>query len=161
MIIVAWIIGALLLLVAALVRAGTASLVRTPRADALRSSADGMKGADSVANLLEDRSNLQPSLGTTVTFLIVVAVIPLTWAITDTLSGAPLAFALIGMAIALVLLVDVIPRWIGRNRPGSLAYRLVGSASPGLRLRLGRERSDHGPRRGRRLRVAERPERRR
>jgi CBS domain containing-hemolysin-like protein len=30
------------------------------------------------------------------------------------------------MAIALVLLVDVIPRWIGRNRPGSLAYRLVG-----------------------------------
>jgi len=126
MIIVAWIIGALLLLVAALVRAGTASLVRTPRADALRSSADGMKGADSVANLLEDRSNLQPSLGTTVTFLIVVAVIPLTWAITDTLSGAPLAFALIGMAIALVLLVDVIPRWIGRNRPGSLAYRLVG-----------------------------------
>ncbi|MGI9641628.1 MAG: hemolysin family protein [Acidimicrobiia bacterium] len=126
MIIVAWIIGALLLLVAALVRAGTASLVRTPRADALRSSADGVKGADSVASLLEDRSNLQPSLGTTVTFLIVVAVIPLTWAITDTLSGAPLAFALIGMAIALVLLVDVIPRWIGRNRPGSLAYRLVG-----------------------------------
>jgi len=126
MIIVAWIIGALLLLVAALVRAGTASLVRTPRADALRSAADGTKGADSVARLLEDRSNLQPSLGTTVTFLIVVAVIPLTWAITDSLSGAPLAFALVGMAIALVLLVDVIPRWIGRNRPGSLAYRLVG-----------------------------------
>ncbi|MGI9528897.1 MAG: hemolysin family protein [Acidimicrobiia bacterium] len=126
MIIVAWIIGVLLLLVAALVRAGTASLVRTPRADALRASADGVKGAESVASLLDDRSNLQPSLGTTVTFLIVVAVIPLTWAITDSLSGAPLAFALVGMAIALVLLVDVIPRWIGRNRPGSLAYRLVG-----------------------------------
>lgn len=126
MIIAAWVIAGLLLLVAALVRAGTASLVRTPRADALRSAADETKGADAAARLLEDRSNLQPSLGTTVTFLIVVAVIPLTWAITDSLSGAPLAFALVGMAIALVLLVDVVPRWIGRNRPGSLAYRFVG-----------------------------------
>ena len=126
MIIVAWVIAALLLLAAALVRAGTASLVRTPRADALRAAADGTKGAESVAGLLENRSNLQPSLGTTVTFLIVVAVIPLTWAITDSLSGPPLAFALVGMAIALVLLVDVIPRWMGRNRPGSLAYRSVG-----------------------------------
>jgi len=29
------------------------------------------------------------------------------------------------MAVLLVLLVDVVPRWIGRNRPGSLAYRLA------------------------------------
>jgi len=125
MIIVGWVVAVLLLLVAALLRASTASLMRTPRADALRAAADGTKGAESTARLLEDRSNLQPSLGTTVTFLIVVAVIPLTWAITDTLSGAPLAFALIGMALALVLLVDVIPRWIGRNRPGTLAFRFV------------------------------------
>ncbi|MDJ0791722.1 MAG: hemolysin family protein [Acidimicrobiia bacterium] len=121
----AWIISIVILFVAALLRAGTASLVRTPRADALRAAADGSHGAAEAAKLLEDRANLQPSLGTTVTFLIVAAVIPLTWAITDSLSGPPLAFALIGMAIALVILVDVIPRWIGRNRPGSLAYRLA------------------------------------
>ena len=124
MIIVAWVISVVILILAAILRAGTASLVRTPRADALRAAADGVSGAGETAKLLEERSTLQPSLGTTVTFLIVVAVIPLTWAITDSLSGPPLAFALVGMAIALVVLVDVVPRWIGRNRPGSLAYRL-------------------------------------
>ena len=125
MTIIAWVVALLLLIVAAMVRAGTASLMRTPRADALRAAADGTSGAEEAVNLLDNRTNLQPSLGTTVTFLIVVAVIPLTWAITDTLSGPPLAFALVGMAVALVLLVDVIPRWVGRNRPGSLAYRFV------------------------------------
>ena len=124
MIIVAWVISVVILILAAILRAGTASLVRTPRADALRAAADGVSGAAETAKLLEERSTLQPSLGTTVTFLIVVAVIPLTWAITDSLSGPPLAFALVGMAIALVVLVDVVPRWIGRNRPGSMAYRL-------------------------------------
>jgi CBS domain containing-hemolysin-like protein len=126
MIAVAWIVAALVLLLATIIRAGTASLVRTSLVDALRAAADGTKGAEETAALLEDRGNLQPSLGTAVTFLIVVAVIPLTWAITDSLSGAPLAFALVGMAIALVILVDVIPRWIGRNRRGSLAYRVIG-----------------------------------
>ena len=126
MIVVGWVVAAVLLVLAALIRAGTASIVRTPRADALRAAADGVRGAERVAELLEDRTGLQPSLGTSVTFLIVVAVIPLTWAITDTLSGVPLAFALVGMAIALVILVDVLPRWVGRNRPGSLAYRVAG-----------------------------------
>ncbi|MGI9667252.1 MAG: hemolysin family protein [Acidimicrobiia bacterium] len=126
MIAVGWVIAALLLVLAATVRAGTASLVRTPRADALRAEADGTRGAGTAATLLEDRLSLQPSLGTSVTFLIVLAVIPLTWALTDTLSGPPLALALIAMALALVVIVDVIPRWIGRNRPGSLAYRLSG-----------------------------------
>lgn len=125
MIAVAWVAALILLFVAALVRAGTASLVRTPRADALLAAADETKGAAECARLLEQRVNLQPSLGTTVTFLIVAAVIPLTWAISATLSGGPLAFALIGMALALVVLVDVIPRWIGRTGQGTLAYRLA------------------------------------
>jgi CBS domain containing-hemolysin-like protein len=140
-IVVAWVVSVAVLVLAAVLRAGTASLVRTPRADALRAAADGVAGADEVAKLLEERTNLQPSLGTTTTFLIVAAVIPLTWAITDSLSGPPLAFALVGMTVALVVLVDVVPRLIGRNRPGSLAYRLsrvlrvgytVGSAASDL-----------------------------
>ncbi len=110
--------------VAALLRAGGASLVRTPRADALHDEADGVRGADVVAHILEDRASVQPALGTTITFLIVLAVIPLTWVLTDTLSGVMLGMGLFAMAVALVILVDVIPRWIGRNRPGALAYRL-------------------------------------
>ncbi len=117
---------------AGLLRAGGASLVRSPRADALRDEADGVRGAGAVAHLLEDRSNIQPALGTSVTFLIVLAVIPLAWALTDTLSGAGLGAALLTLAVFLVILVDVIPRWIGRNRPGSIAYRLTPILRPAI-----------------------------
>jgi CBS domain containing-hemolysin-like protein len=126
MTIVAWVVAVVVLACAAVIRAGAASIVRTARADALRAGADGVRGADTTARLLEDRTNLQASLGTTVTLLIVLAVIPLTWAISATLSGATLAIALGAMAVALVILVDVVPRWIGRQQPGALAYRLAG-----------------------------------
>ncbi len=115
----------MVLLVAALLRAGGASLIRTPRADALHDDADGVRGAGVVAHILEDRASVQPALGTTITFLIVLAVIPLTWVLTDTLSGAALAAGLFAMAVLLVIAADVLPRWIGRNRPGSLAYKLA------------------------------------
>ena len=113
-----------LLVVAALLRSGGASLVRTARAEAFQDTGDDVRGASTVAALLDDRSRIQPALGTSVTFLIVAAVIPLTWALTDVLSGPALGGALAALAILLVVFVDVIPRWIGRNRPGTLAYRL-------------------------------------
>ena len=126
MIIVGWIVAFVLIAVASTLRAGGSSLVRTPRADALRDASDhNTPGAEKVARLLEDRSEIQPALGTTITALIVLAVIPLTWAITDTLGGAELGIALVVMTVGLLLIVDVIPRWIGRNRPRSLAYRLA------------------------------------
>jgi CBS domain containing-hemolysin-like protein len=99
-------------------------LIRTTRGDALKDVAEGTKGAERVAELLEKRNKLQPVLGTSVTFLTVLAVIPLTWAITDSVSGWTLAVALIVMAAVLLLAVDIVPRRIGRSRPGSLAYRL-------------------------------------
>ncbi|MFV2001204.1 MAG: hemolysin family protein [Acidimicrobiia bacterium] len=125
MIVVVAVVAVLLLFAAAVLRAGGASLIRTPRADALRDEVEDISGAGRVAQLLEDRANVQPALGTSITFLIVAAVIPLTWVLTDLLSGPRLAVALGSMAVLLVLLVDVVPRWIGRNRPGSLAYRLA------------------------------------
>ncbi|NHZ70403.1 MAG: CBS domain-containing protein [Proteobacteria bacterium] len=118
-------LSGIVLLFAATLRAGGASLIRTSRADALRDDADGVRGAGRVAQLLEGRIRIQPALGTTVTFLIVAAVIPLTWVLTDLLTGARLGVALVSMVVLLVLLVDVIPRWIGRNRAGSLAYGLA------------------------------------
>lgn len=132
MIVAVAVLALIVLLIGGVLRAGGASLVRTPRADALRDAADGVAGASKVAHLLEDRASIQPALGTTVTFLIVLAVIPLTWVLTDTLSGVRLGAALIAMAVALVILVDVLPRWIGRNRPGSLAYRLVSLLKPAV-----------------------------
>ena len=130
MIIVGWVVAFILIALTAVLRAGGASLVRTPRADALRDAAEpAAAGAEKVARLLEDRSEIQPALGTTITALIVLAVIPLTWAITDSLNGAALGIALVAMTIGLLLLVDVIPRWVGRNRPRSVAYRLASPLS--------------------------------
>ncbi|GMR03096.1 MAG: hypothetical protein BMS9Abin20_1460 [Acidimicrobiia bacterium] len=132
MIVAVAVFALIVLLIGSVLRAGGASLVRTPRADALRDAADDVAGAAKVAHLLEDRASIQPALGTTVTFLIVLAVIPLTWVLTDTLSGVRLGAALIAMAVALVILVDVLPRWIGRNRPGSGAYRLISLLEPAI-----------------------------
>ncbi len=130
MILVGYLVALTLIIVAAILRAGGASLVRTPRADALRDANDhNTPGAEKVAHLLEDRSEIQPALGTTITALIVLAVIPLTWAITDTLGGVQLGAALVAMTVGLLLAVDVVPRWIGRNRPRSLAYRLASALS--------------------------------
>ncbi len=125
MIVVGWVVAFALIAIAALLRAGGSSLIRTPRADALRDAGDGdSSGAATTAHLLEDRSEIQPALGTSITALVVLAVILMTWALTDMLSGVELGFALLAMTIGLLLIVDVIPRWIGRNRPRSLAYRL-------------------------------------
>jgi CBS domain containing-hemolysin-like protein len=112
------------MLIAGTLRAGGASLVRTSRADALKAAAAGTKGAERVVRLLEDRVKLQPALGTSITFLIVLAVVPLTWVLTDTLTGWQLGVSLLLMAVALLLLVDVIPRRIGSTRPASVAYKL-------------------------------------
>jgi len=77
MIVVVAVVAVLLLFAAAVLRAGGASLIRTPRADALRDEVEDISGAGRVAQLLEDRANVQPALGTSITFLIVAAVIPL------------------------------------------------------------------------------------
>lgn len=128
------VVAIVLVFLASVLRAGGASLIRTARADALRAVADDTSGAEAVAELLEDRRNLQPTLGTSITFLIVLAVIPLSWVLTDTLEGWPLAAALIGMAFLLLLIVDVIPRRIGRSRPATLAYRLSGFLTLAVRF---------------------------
>lgn len=125
MFILGWSIAFAFIGVAGVLRAGGSSLMYTPRADALRAANEGARGADTVAQLLQDRSKIQPALSTTVTAVIVFAVIPMTWALTDTFAGFRLAFALIFMTFGILLAADVIPRRIGRKRPGSLAYRLA------------------------------------
>ena len=135
MIIVGWIVALVLMVVAAVLRAGGSSLIRTPRADALRDGGDNdTPGAETVARLLEDRSEIKPALGTTITALVVLAAILMTWALTDMFGGVELGVALLAMTIGLLLVVDVVPRWIGRNRPRSLAYRLAPALSVAISI---------------------------
>jgi CBS domain containing-hemolysin-like protein len=133
-------VAVLLLAVAAALRAGGASLIRIARADALKAVAADTKGAERVAKLLEGRPRLQPALGTSITFLIVLAVIPLTWAITDIVGGWALGLALLAMAVVLLAVVDILPRRLGRLRSETLAYRLATPLT--LAVRLGEAAGD-------------------
>ena len=112
-----------LTLAAASLRAAGASLVRTPRADALHDAAEGRAGAEVVARLLDDRPLLQPSLGMVHSGLIVIAAIPAAWAVTRLASGWLLLVALIALAVVLILVGDMLPRELGRGHPRALAYR--------------------------------------
>ena len=123
MIAAAFAFSAIVLLLTAIVRAAGATLVRTSRADALHDAGEGDTRARAVADLLEDRLRIQPALGTVVTTLLILAVIPASWALTRLLSGWQLALAFAAMTVLLVLLSDLIPRTIGRSRPRSSAYR--------------------------------------
>ena len=77
-------LGAALALLAFLVRFAGASLVRTPRADALHDAAEGYPGAATVARLLDDRAAIQPSLGVVHAAFLVAAAIPAAWALSAT-----------------------------------------------------------------------------
>jgi putative hemolysin len=118
--------AALCALVAATLRAGAASLVRTPRADALHDAAEGRAGADRVARLLDDPEFIVPSINIVFTFLVVVAAVASTWAVSVETTGVVTGLILVGVVVALTLFADIGPRVVGRSRPRSLAYRLSG-----------------------------------
>ncbi|MBT8217533.1 MAG: HlyC/CorC family transporter [Acidimicrobiia bacterium] len=131
----ALLLAAALLVVGALVRAGGASLVRTSRADALHDAAEGDEGAARVARVLDaDRSVIQPAIGTVMTVILVAAAVPASWALTQQLSGLALLAGLVGLGIAIVLIGDLLPRSLGRNRPRRLAYRFSGLLTLVIRL---------------------------
>ncbi len=125
MIAAAFAVSGVLLLVTATLRASGAALVRTSRADALHDAAEGNDGARIVAELLDHRARLQPALAPVLTALLVVAVIPMTWALAQNFSGWALALVIVVMAIVVVLITDLIPRTIGRTRSRTLAYRFA------------------------------------
>ncbi len=126
--------GAMALLVAGLLRAGAASLVRTPRADALQDAAEGIPGANRVAVLLEEADLIVPSINIVHSILLLLAAIPTTWALTvDTNGGLASLVYLLALGVTLALFGDLLPRMAGRSRPRKLAYRL----SPLLKASVG------------------------
>ncbi len=118
-------VALVLLVLAAALRAAGASLVGTPRADALRDAAEGDDRAALVADLLEDRLRVQPSLTMVHSALLVAAGLAAAWTLSRVAAGWPLATALVALGLVLVLLGEVLPRQWGRIRPRWLAYRLA------------------------------------
>jgi CBS domain containing-hemolysin-like protein len=127
-------VAALIVLVTGLLRAAGASLVRTPRADAVHDAADGDRRAARVAELLEERARVQPALGMIHTGLLVSAAIPAAWALSRLAEGPALLVALVSLGVLLVLAGDLVPRGFGRRRPSSLAYRFAWLLQPAIAL---------------------------
>jgi CBS domain containing-hemolysin-like protein len=116
----------ILLILSGALRAGAASLMATARADALRDGAESVHGADTVAELLDDRPRLQSSIGMVHSAMLVTAVVPAAWALTTAVKGWWLAAALVGLAVVTLLGGDILPRSYGRVHPETLAYRFSG-----------------------------------
>lgn len=127
---VALAISGVLILLTALLRAAGASLVRTPRADALHDARNGDSRAERIAELLSDRPRIQPALGLVGTALLVLAVIPAAWALTRRTEGWPLAVSLVILGFFVLIFGDLVPRSFGRHRPRTIAYRFAWLVSP-------------------------------
>jgi len=120
--------------IAGFIRASGASLVRTSRLDALRDATEGDRRAAVVAELLEDRPRLQPSLAIFHVLLLVIASLLAGWAATSLWAGAALVGVLVLIGVSVMLFGDLIPRSIGRARPRSLAYRFAWMLKPAVAL---------------------------
>lgn len=134
MIALALAVAAILVLLIAVIRAAGASLVRTSLSDALRDAAEGNRKAAIVAGLLEERARLQPALATVVTGLLLLAVIPATWALARLFDGWLLFIVLTVMMVVLVLVSDLVPRTVGRSRPRTIAYRFARPLAAAVRI---------------------------
>ena len=132
--IIAFVASILLLILAAALRASLASLIRTPRADALHAAAEGDEGAARVAGLLEERTKLQPAIGMVHSALLVAAALPAAWAATEFTYGWRLVLLLVVFGIALVVLGELLPRAWGRDHPRRLAFRLAPMLEVACRL---------------------------
>jgi CBS domain containing-hemolysin-like protein len=123
--IVAIVISGILILLTALLRAAGASLVRTPRADALHDARNDDPHAAKIADLLSNRPIIQPALGLVSTGMLVLAVVPAVWALCRITDGVELVIYLVILSLIVLVLGDVVPRTLGRNRPRTIAYRFA------------------------------------
>lgn len=130
MIAVALSISGALILLTAVLRAAGASLVRTPRADALHDARNDDPRAERIAELLSDRPRIQPALGLVGTGLLVLAVLPAAWALARMTDGWPLLVSLVVLGFVVLVFGDIVPRTLGRNRPRTIAYRFAWLLEP-------------------------------
>jgi CBS domain containing-hemolysin-like protein len=119
---------------AAWLRAAGSAITRVARADALRDASEDVRGAGTVADLLEDREVITPAVALVGSALLVVAAV----AGTAVLAAGKTLTAAIGFSIlvffVVFLLGDLAPRQIGRRRPRAIAYFSAGLLKLAVRL---------------------------
>lgn len=135
MTVAALVVAGLLLLIAAWLRSAGTAITRVPRADALRDASDGIAGADTVAQLLENREAISPAVGVVASaFMIVGAVLATAMLVADTGSGWETVAVAVSFGVVSFLIGDLIPRRLGRLNPAGLAYASHGVLRRAVRL---------------------------
>jgi len=125
----------LVILFAAWLRAAGTAITRIPRADALRDASDGVSGADTVAELLDERENIVPAVGVVASaFLVVGAVVATAVLARDAVAVGGALIVAVAVGLVSFLIGDLIPRRLGRLNPGGLAYRSHGVLRWSVRL---------------------------
>lgn len=116
-------IAVVLVLLAAWLRAAGTAITRVPRADALRDSSDDVKGAATVADLLDRRETITSAVGVVASALLVAGAVVGTAVLSQDISlGRSLVMALV-VGVVAFMAGDLIPRRVGRLNPSALAYR--------------------------------------
>ncbi len=115
-------VAVVLLLLAFWIRAAGTAVTRVPRADALRDASDGTKGAEAVADMLDEREVISPAIGVVASALLILGSVLATAAlVVGRSSGVALLYAL-GVGGAALLVGDLAPRRLGRLKPRRVAY---------------------------------------
>ena len=129
------VIAGLLLVFAAWLRAAGTAITRVPRADALRDASEEVKGAETVAEMLDDREVIAPAVGVVGSALLVISATLGVAAVAA--NEAAIAAIWLGLVVGLIVFLvgDLLPRGIGRVAPHRIAYR----SAPvlGVAVRLG------------------------
>lgn len=114
------------LLLAFWIRAAGTAVTRVPRADALRDSSEGVRGASTVADLLDEREVISPAVGVVASGLLVVASVLATAVMVDDRSGGGALISALVVGVVALIVGDLVPRAVGRIQPRLVAYRSAG-----------------------------------
>jgi len=135
MTVVALVVGGLLMLAAAWLRAAGTAMTRIPRADALRDASDDRKGAAEVAELLDDRELISPAVGVVVSALLIFSATLGTIFLGRGVGERGAVLVAFGVGLFVFLVGDLVPRRLGAIQPRFFAYRSPGLL--GFAIRLG------------------------
>ncbi|CAN5886362.1 hypothetical protein BH23ACT5_BH23ACT5_22630 [soil metagenome] len=111
------------LVAAAWLRAAGSAIAEIPRADAHHDAAEGVRGARSVAALLDDRARIPQAVGMVGTALLVVAAVLGVVTVNQAATGRALVVAIVGVAVVVVGFGDATARVVGRRRARWVGYR--------------------------------------
>ncbi len=126
MTVAALILASFCLILAAWLRAAGTAISRIPRADALRDAADEVKGARSVADLLDERELIPHAVGMVGSALLVIAAVVGMAVLASGESESNSILIAVGVGLVVFVVGDLIPRQIGRRGHKGIAYRSAG-----------------------------------